>query len=813
MNSSQSRSRKRNSTLQAIDLLNSVNNNDTSLPRPRRRNLSRKPFVPRSDDVFEVPSSPEKQRRPPRRGAKSAPGTPRRSKRRISSLYDRLTRTDNKESRGIDHATNTRLSSDKHEGDDKDSDRNSDGDSEEEGELHPVPIVFGRRVSKDDKDTEQDTEEPSRDNADNALPNADEGEQATNNNANHEESNNGGMEQGTSDNISYELDPLQQAAHEDEAEDSSAEQLASDVQQEVGNAERAPTTNASTEGYELHSPNHLQQADDNKSEGSSEEESASNVQEETGNAEQVPNDNSHKEGYDLHSTNHVQQAEHDNESESSAEEKPTSNTQQEAGAAEEASIASGPTRRYNFRSPISTRKRKLEEVSGTEEVQQEPEPEPQQSANGDSGDESGEEASEESDNEAKEESESEEGTSSDSEEEPGADSGARPQKRPRTNSPELEQVSVEIHNPRRKSPILGESDNQSARSSRQARGSHSPSSSSSEDESDHAAPTRESREPSAIAESVAEAEQDDAEPQSGESTGEAPWMEQAQNLGQQKENWDAFMKHSNALQRKADPSMVERFSGPNNLIIKLHQTYVKMRKELARGSTISFQEVAGCENLLRGISNEGFSILDEVWSLSNKGREELARILLKGFETHVLPAMAGLVISCFLAYYVGEARFPRSYAQLHGAMALLQLFCNRISNQVKTGVVQSKMLNRKLNIALKKLIKALESGAMNLGVEIPSRIRRRSGPFSYEDDFIEDHPSDVDGPVAEKEWSDEEGKTLVQALQLYKGTPSTHAPPNREIKLIILYRPRPLHPNNRTLRLAAPHPIDQRTPI
>ncbi|RJE24974.1 hypothetical protein PHISCL_02685 [Aspergillus sclerotialis] len=692
MSSSRRRSRKRNLTDQSVDLYNRVTSNDaTPLPHPRRRNLNRKPFVPRSDDIFEVPSSPERQRRSQSRRVKSVPVTPPQpERRRIPSLRERLTHINYNESKGISYAAGSILYSDESESETKDNDGDSTNRSEgEEGGLHPVPVVVVQRSSNGNKDTERNTEEASGVAEDNAPPNTGGVEQTADNGANNGEPNDDGIDQGATGDMGYEPDPLQQAAHEDELDDSPAQQLASNMQHQTESVEHAPVANTSTQEFNLHSP-------------------------------------------------------------------------------------------------ISTRKRKLEAVSGTEETQ--PEPNPHQAADNDSSEESEEEESEESESdkgdeeaedaeETEEPSKSKDKASPDLIEETAPDSNTRPQKRVSNKFRVSQRVSVERLSKRQKSPILAESDEEFAGSPSQDSISHSSSSSANEDKSQYATPPRESREQSAIADSVVEAGQDGAEPQSGESSSEMSWFEQAQNLGQQKENWDTFMKHSNTLQRKADSSRIERFNDPNNLIIELHQAYRNMREELTRGSTISLEEVAGCENLLRGISNEGFRMLDEVWSLSNKGREDRARSLLHGFETHVLPPMASLIISCFLAYYVGRGRFPRSYSQLHGAMTLLQSFCNRISNQIKTRIVQSKMLSRNLNIALKHLITALESGAMNLSPHVPSRIRRKSGPFSYEDDFADDGSSDIDSAIPGREWSSEESKILVEALRLYQG-------PDRYIQII-----------------------------
>ena len=81
------------------------------------------------------------------------------------------------------------------------------------------------------------------------------------------------------------------------------------------------------------------------------------------------------------------------------------------------------------------------------------------------------------------------------------------------------------------------------------------------------------------------------------------------------------------------------------------------------------------------------------------------------------------------------------------------------------------MLSKKLRLALRRLISALDSGSLNLKPSIPSRIDKRARPFS----LLEDHDAgneyfpEVEAPLTTREWTDDEGKALVEGLQRYQG--------------------------------------------
>ncbi|RMJ27167.1 hypothetical protein PHISP_01936 [Aspergillus sp. HF37] len=299
-------------------------------------------------------------------------------------------------------------------------------------------------------------------------------------------------------------------------------------------------------------------------------------------------------------------------------------------------------------------------------------------------------------------------------------------------------------------------------------------------------PPRDSRELSVQVVRVAERGEDEAEndgpAKDGVGEGEArdngtrqedpdrTLFKKAKSLGNQQENWEAIFKDAKYLQKRADVSMSSSFDGPNELISGLQDTYERMRERLSAGHGISSESIKECENLQHSISTEAIHILDTVWRLSNEGAEDRAQDLLYGFETLIIPQMAHLIGYCFLAYYVGQNRFPKRL--FHRTMTLLRTFGDRISDQIRSKVIRTKMLSKKLHLALRKLISALDSGSLNLRSSLPSRINRHARPSSLlegPDSGPDNYFPEIYEPLSNREWTEDERKALVEGLRQYQG--------------------------------------------
>lgn len=177
-----SRSRKRNSTIQALDILNNVGNaNQNSLrsrvQRPSRGQLQPEVQIPQSDDIWDIPNSPEKRPDTRQRVADSEPITPRRSARYRPQLEE--PKEDNASSgKGLRSRTSVNYKEGIQEGEDgKDKEgseeedeegSNKDSEEDEEGDLRlfseddtPKTTRSSRPSSRKEADKEEFPDLPS----------------------------------------------------------------------------------------------------------------------------------------------------------------------------------------------------------------------------------------------------------------------------------------------------------------------------------------------------------------------------------------------------------------------------------------------------------------------------------------------------------------------------------------------------------------------------------------------------------------------------------------------------------------------------
>lgn len=358
----------------------------------------------------------------------------------------------------------------------------------------------------------------------------------------------------------------------------------------------------------------------------------------------------------------------------------------------------------------------------------------------------------------------------------------QPQKRSRTESHPRPGVYVEIPARRPKSPTPPD-DNQPS--------DYSPKNETSPaDQSQNGSPALGSPDSSLIPETVPEVADGGAEngaeengpEKNGAEENEArqgdfglPLFKEARNLGRQKENWEIFKDQTMILERRADHSLPTSFEAPGTLISALGDAYGTMRDELSEGRGIPTESIKECENLLRGISAEGFQILDRVWRYCEERQQDQANVLLWDFETQVIPPMCRLTTSCFLAYYVGQGRFQKRH--LYKPMDVLCSWCEQIQNLWKADLIKRKVLSRNLRLALRRLISALSSGLINVVPPEPSRIDRHARPFGLlegaesEDGYF----SDLEVPIAPRKWTVQEGKTLLEGLSRYQGMDTYYA--------------------------------------
>lgn len=253
---------------------------------------------------------------------------------------------------------------------------------------------------------------------------------------------------------------------------------------------------------------------------------------------------------------------------------------------------------------------------------------------------------------------------------------------------------------------------------------------------------------------------------------EVSWFAKAKALGGQEENWNFLISEALAASEIVSPSRDHYFREIESSIVSLHEGYAAIVDSLEnqhRPTSATRQEY---ERLRRHIGDQGNTLLDRIWYRAIKQGDQnklLSGKLAEAFEAHVYYPMVMLILECFKAYShpAMHQLFPRAHDHLLQAMKLLQGFCSRCRAQEVTGCVSFRSRGGALIKKLEALVKALQNGALSQSAAASGsegNHRRRRQPSTTQQIF------DVEStPPLRREWTEEEGFALLQGLRCFQG--------------------------------------------
>lgn len=253
-------------------------------------------------------------------------------------------------------------------------------------------------------------------------------------------------------------------------------------------------------------------------------------------------------------------------------------------------------------------------------------------------------------------------------------------------------------------------------------------------------------------------EAEDANNEEEEKARGLQWMEEAMNLGDQRENWLVLTRAAKQLHGLADPSLAPYFEDICAAIRELRELY-----EEIVDSAPSLADLSQCDNLFECIPCEGDRLLDKAYYMATQpdssDAKDRAVDLVDEFEARVIPGMMKLIYACFKAYYTDPMLFPGVQHHFGRVLVLLLYFSNRINGMKTQQIVRGRIHNKGLGRALAALNKALQS-----------RQLRRRDPGRRE--VSRDHT--VLANDVGREWSRDEGLALIDGLRAYQGRSSLH---------------------------------------
>lgn len=242
------------------------------------------------------------------------------------------------------------------------------------------------------------------------------------------------------------------------------------------------------------------------------------------------------------------------------------------------------------------------------------------------------------------------------------------------------------------------------------------------------------------------------------------WMQDAMNLGQQRENWLVLTGTAKELKRLADPSMADYCADICAAIRGLRDLYGKMVDSPAPSAATLTQ----CDNFFSSISSEAEKLLDRAYyQATDPHGDDRAHDLVAEFEARAVPDMVKLVIACFHVYYADAMLFQGVSDHFRRALILLRRLWDRTNSMKVQRIVRGVMHGKAFGRALTGLVQALETRALR-------RRPRTLEPLPSRGGAPPDHPPRQETGMGipdetGKEWSRDEGLALIDGLQLYQG--------------------------------------------
>ncbi|KAL4774416.1 hypothetical protein BDW60DRAFT_182868 [Aspergillus nidulans var. acristatus] len=240
-----------------------------------------------------------------------------------------------------------------------------------------------------------------------------------------------------------------------------------------------------------------------------------------------------------------------------------------------------------------------------------------------------------------------------------------------------------------------------------------------------------------------------------------PQRKEAMELGQQQRNWKALILEARRMGKRLDPTSTERFKDMIDLIEYLHQWYESIHQHARPAQSLWSKDSRKHEEILGCILSEGNLVLDHVYdTIIKRGNRERGRRLFERFEACVIPKIIELVFAIFDAYHSHPKRLPNIYHHLHRAITLLRDLCERMAILAKEGYVQTSTRTENLLRPLQKLIKASESGLLQNG---------ETDSLDQDVDVIESTDEDTPTVLSRRTWTDTEGIALMDGLIKHQG--------------------------------------------
>lgn len=250
---------------------------------------------------------------------------------------------------------------------------------------------------------------------------------------------------------------------------------------------------------------------------------------------------------------------------------------------------------------------------------------------------------------------------------------------------------------------------------------------------------------------------------------DSAWFKEAYELDGQGSNWKKLVQSMCPRNIASNDEKVDfDFEPLKHKISSLIQVYKGIIEYLVSDIGPPEYDVRNCSATLDAVDKQGRRHLEKAYTLSTQGDEVGGRTLVEEFEIQIFPLLVRLVLVCFEAYYVDHRLFPEAYGHFQHAMRVLLGRCNQIGGLVRGKYVAYRAVSPGLRLPLKRLLESLENGRLQKGhrrkdvevdrhAKVPTKTAKQG----------QSKPTKPTTPA--QAWTDEEGYALVECLQRFQG--------------------------------------------
>ncbi|KAL6230789.1 hypothetical protein BDW75DRAFT_221720 [Aspergillus navahoensis] len=240
-----------------------------------------------------------------------------------------------------------------------------------------------------------------------------------------------------------------------------------------------------------------------------------------------------------------------------------------------------------------------------------------------------------------------------------------------------------------------------------------------------------------------------------------PQCKEAMELGQQLQNWKALIREAHKMRKPLNPASTERFKDIIDLIEYLRQWYEDLHRCSEPAQGLCLKDAWKHEEILNCILSEGNLLLDYVHdTVIKRGNRERGQKLFERIEACIISRIIELVFAIFDAYHLDPKRSPEIYHHLHLALTMLRALCERMTILAKDGYVRTTTRTENLLRPLQKLIKASNSGLLQ---------KIETDSLDQDAEVIESTDEDTPVLLSQRPWTDAEGVALMDGLIKHQG--------------------------------------------